>query len=160
MKHIHVQRLPGSNQKTSWMEFFWFIGEAQVVVSSSGWWNLGLFLLALSPCHLAEPVAELPADDGKGPHATGASGLPPLGLDRPVVSPNLGCRETAGCTGLLLDVERNTSASPADGVRLVAPLSKGAGSLGHLGASHHYSETCGLLETGGQRSGLKVVIPS
>ena len=56
-----VQRLPGSNEKTSWMEFFWFIGEAQVVVSSSGWWNLSLLLLALSLGHLAEPVAELPA---------------------------------------------------------------------------------------------------
>ena len=43
------------------MEFFWFIGEAQVVVSSSGWWNLSLLLLALSLGHLAEPVAELPA---------------------------------------------------------------------------------------------------
>jgi len=89
--------------------------------------------------HLAEPVAELPADDGKRPHATSTSGLPPLGLDRPVVSPDLSRRETAGSTSLLLDMERNTSASPADGVRLVAPLSKGAGSLGHLGASHHYS---------------------
>jgi len=66
-------------------------------------------------------------------------GLSTLGLDRPVVSPDLSRRETAGSTSLLLDVERNTSASPADGVRLVAPLSKGAGSLGHLGASHHYS---------------------
>ena len=28
-------------------------------------------------------------------------------LDRPVVSPNLSCRETTGSTGLLLDVERN-----------------------------------------------------
>ena len=35
------------------------------------------------------------------------------------------------------------STSPADCVRLVAPLSKGAGSLGHFEASHHYSETCG-----------------
>ena len=43
------------------MEFFWFIGEAQVVVSSSGWWNSSLLLLALSLGHLAEPVAELPA---------------------------------------------------------------------------------------------------
>ena len=70
----------------------------------------------------------LPADDGKGPHATSTSGLPPLGLeakididrerslypscvshylDRPVVSPDLSCRETTGCTSLLLDVERN-----------------------------------------------------
>ena len=70
----------------------------------------------------------LPADDGKGPHATSTSGLPPLGLeakididrerslypscvshylDRPVVSPDLSRRETAGSTSLLLDMERN-----------------------------------------------------
>ena len=89
-------------------------------------------------------------------------------LDRPVVSPDLGCRESTRGASLLLDVERNLhskflvnfpkssktkeseseyrSASPADCVRLVAPLSKRAGSLGHLEASHHYSETCGLLE--------------
>ena len=42
------------------MEFFWFIGEAQVVVSSSGWWNLSLLLLALSLGHLTESVPELP----------------------------------------------------------------------------------------------------
>merc|ERR1712107_894203 len=96
--------------------FFWFIGEAQVVVSSSGWWKSSLLLLALSLGHLAEPVADLPADDGKGPHATSTSGLHPLGLDRPIVSPDLSRRETAGSTSLLLGVERDTSASPADGV--------------------------------------------
>merc|ERR1711972_584631 len=102
---------PG-NEKTSWMEFFWFIGEAQVVVSSSGWWNLSLLLLALSLGHLAEAIAELPADDGKGPHATSSSSLPPLGLDGPVVSPDLSCREAARGASLLLDVESNRSTSP------------------------------------------------
>merc|ERR1719442_258396 len=80
-----------------------------------------------------------PADDGKGPHATSSSGLPPLGLDRPVVSPDLSCRESTRGTSLLLDVEGNRSTSPADCVRLVTPLSKGAGSLGHFEASHHHS---------------------
>merc|ERR1719193_1733112 len=79
------------------------------------------------------------ADDGKGPHATSSSSLPPLSLDRPVVSPDLSCREPTRGAGLLLDVEGNRSTSPADCVRLVTPLSKGAGSLGHLEASHHYS---------------------
>ena len=94
------------------------------------------------------------------------SGLAIYHLDRPVVSPDLGCREAARGASLLLDVESHLkknrviswvwmyfrkpyrSTSPADCVRLVAPLSKGASSLGHLEASHHYSETCGLLEFG------------
>ena len=59
---------------------------------------------------------------------------------------DLSCREATRSATLLLDMEGNRSSSPADCVRLVAPLSKGAGSLGHFEASHHYSETCGILE--------------
>ena len=80
--------------------------------------------------------------------------------DSPSKAPDLGVGEAAGSALLLLNVEGDLAAPPAQRVRLVASLSKGAGSLGHLGASHHYSETCGLLETGGQRSGLKIGIPS
>merc|ERR1719278_1389992 len=109
----------------------------QVVVTHD--WHLCLLLLALGLGHLTEAVAELPADDGKGPHATSSSSLPPLSLDRPVVSPDLSCREPTRGASLLLDVEGNRSTSPADCVRFVTPLSKGAGSLGHLEASHHYS---------------------
>ena len=73
----------------------------------------------------------LPADDGKGPHATSASGLPPLGLLGPVVLPDLGCWVPTGSTDLLLDVEGDLSTPAAQGVGLVTPFSKGAGTLGH-----------------------------
>ena len=80
----------------------------------------------------------LPADDGKGPHATSSSGLPPLSLnktmvshsvhtknltkkpnifsylDRPVVSPDLGCRESTRGASLLLDMERNLKSDLVD----------------------------------------------
>ena len=79
----------------------------------------------------------------KGSHSTGASGLPPLGLHGPETktlstslstlltlsspskTPDLGGREAAGGAHLLLDVEGDLAAPPAQSVRLVAPHSKG-----------------------------------
>ena len=65
------------------------------------------------------------------PHPAGTSGLPPLGFDGPVVTPDPSLRVSTWVTHLLLDVEGNLSTPAAQGASLVAPLSKGAGSLGH-----------------------------
>ena len=65
------------------------------------------------------------------PHSTGAGGLPSLGLYRPTERSDLGCREAAWSTHLLLDVECHLAAPPAQSVGLVTPLSKGTGTLGH-----------------------------
>ena len=65
------------------------------------------------------------------PHPTGASGLPPLSLYRPAKRPDLGGRKATGSTHLLLDVECHLTTPSAQGVGLVAPLSKGTGTLGH-----------------------------
>merc|ERR1719234_2084737 len=132
----HVQHSPKINQ-ICWN--FSGLLEKRTGCRNTCEWHLCRLLLAHGLGHLTEAIAELPADDGKRPHATSSSSLPPLGLDGPVVSPDLSCRESTRGTSLLLDMERNRSTSPADCVRLVAPLSKGAGSLGHLEASHHYS---------------------
>ena len=77
------------------------------------------------------------------PHPAGASGLPPLGLHGPEAqtlltslstlsrlgspskTPDLGGGEAAGGAHLLLDVEGDLAAPPAQSVRLVAPHSKG-----------------------------------
>ena len=73
----------------------------------------------------------LPADKSQVPHSTSAGGLPPLGLHRPAEAPDLGGGESAGGTDLLLDVECHLTTPSAQGVGLVAPLSKGTGTLGH-----------------------------
>ena len=82
------------------------------------------------------------------PHPAGAGGLPPLGLhrpeqtilltfhstsdtDSPSKAPDLGVGEATGSALLLLDVEGDLAAPPAQRVRLVASLSKGTGSLSH-----------------------------
>ena len=96
---------------------------------SSSLGSLGLLTDGLGL--LTESIAELPADNIQGPHATSSSSLPPASLDGPAELPDLGPGVTTGRTYLLLDVVRNLSTSPADGMSLVAPLSKGAGSLGH-----------------------------
>ena len=91
------------------------------------------------------------------PHPAGAGGLPPLGLhrpgqhilltfhstsdtDSPSKAPDLGVGEAAGSALLLLDVEGDLAAPPAQRVRLVASLSKGAGSLGHPETGYKLSE--------------------
>ena len=43
-------------------------------------------------------------------------------------------RISAGCADLLLDVEGDLATPPAQGVGLVAPLTKGTGTLGHVEA--------------------------
>ena len=63
------------------------------------------------------------------PHPAGAGGLPPAGLDGPPVLPCPGAGVAAVGARLLLDVERHLAATPAQRVRLVAPLSKRARSL-------------------------------
>merc|ERR1719330_836928 len=82
------------------------------LTSTHGWYikkNLcSLVLLAGGLGLLTESVSELPADDVKMPHPTGAGGLPPLGG-----------REAAGGAHLLLDVEGDLAAPPALSVRLV-----------------------------------------
>ena len=65
------------------------------------------------------------------PHSASSSIVPPSSLDRPSVFTDTSGRISAGSASLLLDMEGNFAASTTQGVRLVAPLSKGAGSLGH-----------------------------
>ena len=98
-------------------------------------------------------------------------------LDRPVVSPNLGCRETAGCTSLLLDVERNLrkhsiSSETGHEKLLTLPhllqmvcvlLRRFPKELVPLVILEPHTTTLkhvGSWKLGGQRSGLKVGIPS
>merc|ERR1719348_1165879 len=90
-----------------------------------------LFLLRHGLSALSETIAEFPLDDGHVPHSASAGGLPPAGLDGPVVLPDFSGRVATWSTDFLLDVESDLSASTAQSVRLVAALSKGAGSLGH-----------------------------
>ena len=73
----------------------------------------------------------LPADNVKMPHSASASGLPPAGLLGPSELPDLGGWVAAGGADLLLDMEGHLATPPAQGVRLVTPLSKGTGTLGH-----------------------------
>ncbi len=73
---------------------------------------------------LAEAVLELPPDDGEGAHPAGAGGAAPLGLDGPVVLPDPGAGVAAGGAGVLLNVVRHLAAATAQGVRLVAALTK------------------------------------
>jgi len=93
--------------------------------------DLCRILLALSLSHLTESVPELPSDQTEVPHPTGSGGLPPLSLDRPAERPDLGRGKATRSTHLLLNVECHLAAPPAQSVRLVAPLSKGTGTLGH-----------------------------
>ena len=88
-----------------------------------------LLLLGDGSGTLPESVAEPPADDLEVADAAGAGGLPPLGLDGPVVSAGAGGGVSAHGAALLLDVEGDAVAADAQGVRLVAPLTKRAGSL-------------------------------
>merc|ERR1719508_89842 len=88
---------------------------------------LGLDGLSL----LTESVAELPADNIKMPHPARTSSLPPLGLDGPIVLPDLSLGVATWGAPFLLDVEGDLPTPAAQGVGLIAPFSKGAGSLGH-----------------------------
>ena len=69
-------------------------------------------------------VPEPPPDHGEVPHAAGASSLPPAGLNRPVVLPDLGSGVSTFGAHLLLDVEGHGAASAAQGVGLVVSLTK------------------------------------
>lgn len=117
-------------------------------------WLVGLARLSLTA--LTETVAETATNHLQVTHATGASGLPPLGLHGPVVcwkhhkhkrirlklctnnnailtGTQLGSRVSAlGALGLL-DMVRRASAPTAQRVRLIAALSKTWGSLRLLG---------------------------
>merc|ERR1719348_2443888 len=90
-----------------------------------------LFLLRHGLSALSETIAEFPLDDGHVPHSASAGSLPPASLDGPVVLPDFSGRVATWSTDFLLDVESDLSASTAQSMRLVAALSKGAGSLGH-----------------------------
>ena len=72
-----------------------------------------------------------PSDNVQMPHPAGTDGLPPLSLDGPVVLPDLSLGVATGCAHFLLDMEGDLTTPAAQGVGLVAPRSKGAGSLSH-----------------------------
>merc|ERR1719347_1315734 len=95
-----------------------------------------LVLLGHSLGTLPEAIAVSPSNKIQVPHSASPSGLPPAGLDGPVVFPYLGSRVATRGTNLLLDVKCNLSTATAQCVRLITPFSKGAGSLGHGEASH------------------------
>ena len=65
------------------------------------------------------------------PHSASSGGLPPASLLGPTELPDLGSGVATGSADLLLDMEGDLATPPAQGVRLVTPLSKGAGTLGH-----------------------------
>jgi len=65
------------------------------------------------------------------PHSASSSGLPPASLLGPSELTDLGGGISAWSADFLLDMEGDLSASATQGVGLVAPFSKGAGSLGH-----------------------------
>merc|ERR1711893_374335 len=69
-------------------------------------------------------IAEFPADNGQMTHAAGTGGLPPAGLDGPVVLADSGTRVTARGADFLLKMERNFAATTAQSVRLIAPFTK------------------------------------
>merc|ERR1719474_1904426 len=93
--------------------------------------GLRRFLLALSLDHLTESIAVLPADKVKMPHSAGSSGLPPASLLRPPKLADLGSWISTWSTDFLLNMEGDLTTPAAQGVGLVPPFSKGAGSLGH-----------------------------
>merc|ERR1719474_1716373 len=91
--------------------------------------GLRRFLLALSLGHLTESVAVLPADKVKVPHSASSSGLPPASLLRPSELTDLGSWISTWSTDFLLNMEGDLATPAAQGVGLVPPFSKGAGSL-------------------------------
>ena len=88
------------------------------------------------------------------PHPTSTSGLPPLSLDRPVVFPDLSCWVATWSTDFLLDMEGDLSTPAAQGVGLVTPFSKGAGTLGHGDFLASEIEAAMSLKFGGK--GIKI----
>jgi hypothetical protein len=80
-----------------------------------------------------EAVLELSRDLLLVPHAAGTGGLSALELLAPVVLADLSGRVAARRALSLLDVQRATAASSAQGVRLVVTLTEAGGTLGHFG---------------------------
>jgi hypothetical protein len=80
-----------------------------------------------------EAVLELSGDVLQVAHAAGTGGLPSLQLVAPVVLAGLGGRVAARSALMLLDVQRTTTASSAQSVRLVVALTEAGGTLRHLG---------------------------
>ncbi len=80
---------------------------------------------------LPEAVPELASDHLEVSHATGASHLSADGLLRPVVMTHSSSGESTRWANLLLDVEGDPTAPPAEGVGVVAALAKQAGTLSH-----------------------------
>jgi hypothetical protein len=76
-----------------------------------------------------EAVLESAGDVLQVPRAASADGLSPLGLLTPVELAGLGGRVAAGRALMLLDVQRATTASTAQSVRLVVTLTKAGGTL-------------------------------
>ena len=68
--------------------------------------RLGDSLAGLGHGSLPESVAETPADRLQVAHTASSGGLPPLGLDRPVVGAQLSRRVSALRAQVLLDVVR------------------------------------------------------
>ena len=72
----------------------------------------------------AESGPELPPDNLEVLHASGAGGLPPLGLDGPVVLADPGSGISAGGANLLLDMEGDFAAPHTQGVGFVVAFTK------------------------------------
>ena len=91
------------------------------------YWTHNIYIWSLS----SDKTPLVPADSVEVPHPACASSLPPAGLHGPPELPDLSGGEATGGAHLLLDVEGDLSTPTAQGVGLVAPLSKGTGSLSH-----------------------------
>jgi len=85
-----------------------------------------------------ETVLESAIDGLEVSHASGTGSLPSLGLLTPVVFPNFGSRVTARAAGAFLDVERASSTTSAQSVRLVVTLAEAGGTLRHLESRIYY----------------------
>ena len=72
----------------------------------------------------SESVSELPPDNLEVLHASSSGGLPPLGLDGPVVLADASAGVAAGSANLLLDVEGHLAAPHTQGVGLVVAFTK------------------------------------
>jgi len=78
---------------------------------------------------LPEPVLKAPVDILQVRHAAGTSSLSPLGLETPVVAPQLSRGVAARRTLVVLQMKRPVTTSPAEGVGLGVAFTEGRCSL-------------------------------
>lgn len=93
-------------------------------------------LAGLGDLSLAETVAELATHNLQVAHAASSGGLPPLGLDRPVVGTDLSGRISTLGASVLLDVVRRPAAPTAQRMGLITTFTKAGGTLGHFETSN------------------------